>query len=199
MPALKDIPSFRNKLANSELANSPMWDMQADSIIPAQLFALRAKLKLNGVYGTRSLFKSIVESLEEAKKNGDIKDAPILNYREPKTFTITSTEMREGFERMGRPTPSAIMFGLETGLDPDELVMLTWSKVRAMSRAGRVKTYARSIVEAQTRHISCKYVFWKQNAKGVAQPLFGLELDVFDEYKMVWSELVKAYRDMNAN
>lgn len=195
MTMLKDVKSFKG-FTNSLLANSPLWNKPVDQIIPAQLVAFRERLKLEGHQDTVSLFKTIVDSLNQAKASGEITNAPILDFAKPKAVVMDLRRMREAFERMSRPTPSAILFALEVGLDPDELTVLTWERAKALAKAGRVKTYARSILEGQPRHISCKYVFWRQGPKGGAHALYGLELEVFEEFGMVWSELVQAYKDM---
>lgn len=199
MPALKEISSFKVSLADSQLAKSPLWNMQAHAIIPAQLSAFKARLGLEGFKGTSALFVKIVAALEQAKRSGEIENAPILRYSEPKPFVMTSRVLREGFERMTRPLPAAILFALETGLEPDELTALTWTKAKALVKTGKIKTYARLILESQPRHITSKCVFWKQDVKGTAQPLYELELEVFEQFKMVWSELQRAYSVMILN
>lgn len=199
MPALKDIKSFKFNLANSRLANSPLWNQAVESIHPAQLHAFRAKLKLEGHEGADSLFKKITDALIDAQRTGDIKGAPILRYSEPATHTITAQAVRMAFERMTRPMPAAILFGLETGLTPERLVTLTWPKAKLLVLSGKVKTYARQILEAQPRHLNSEYVFWQQRGRSSPQPLFGLEMDVFEEFGMVWSELQEAYRKMTLN
>lgn len=198
MTMLKDVKSFKG-FTNSALARSPLWNKPVDQIVPAQLVAFRERLKLDGHQGTVFLFKAIIDSLNQAKASGEIKDAPILDFAKPKAVVMDLRVMREAFERMSRPTPSAILFALETGLDPDELTVLTWERAKTLAKTGRVQTYARLILEAQPRHISCKYVFWRQGPKGGAHALYGLELEVFEEFKMVWSELAQAYKDMARN
>ena len=198
MSMLKDVTSFKG-LTNSLLASSPLWDKPVDQIIPAQLVAFRERLKLEGHQDTAPLFKAIVDSLNQAKASGEIKGAPILDFAKPKAAVMDLRVMRGAFERMSRPTPAAILFALEVGLDADELTVLTWERTKALVKAGRVKTYARSILEAQPRHISCKYVFWKQGPRGGAHALYGVELEVFEEFGMIWSELEAAYKDMTRN
>lgn len=199
MSTLKNIKSFKLDLANSRLASSPLWNQAVESIHPAQLHAFRARLKLEGYEGADSLFKKITDALTDAQRTGDIKGAPILRYSEPVVPTVTAQAIRMAFERMTRPTPAAILFALETGITPERLVTLTWPKAKLLVLSGQVKTYARQILEKQPRHLNCEYVFWKQSGKASPQPLFGLEMEVFEEFGMVWSELQEAYRKMIFN
>ena len=193
MPTLKDIKSFRLNLADSALAKSPLWNQRAAEIVPAQIYAFKARLKLEGNKDVSYLFRKIVRAIAEAKQAGDITDAPILAYSEPEA-TLTSPMFRERFERMSRPTPAAILFALETGIDAEALITLTWKDVKGL----KLKSYARLILEAQPVHIAGKYVVWRQNAKGKPEPLFGLEMEVFEHFRMVWSELESAYKVMIA-
>lgn len=199
MPALKDIGSFRINLANTALAKSPLWNMPAETIVPAQLAAFKARLKLEGFEKTDLLFRSIIEALGKAEKSGEIRNAPILNYSEPEVFVMTSRVLREGFESMTRPTPAAILFALEVGLEPEQVVTLTWEKARMLVNANKIKPYARRILDSQVRHITSGYVFWKTRKDNKAEPLFGLELEVFEAFGMIWSELRTAYEGMILN
>lgn len=191
MPALKDIKGF-SSFASTPLAQSVLWDRPAADIIPAQLVALRARLKLEGYDATDSLFRKVAAALDKVKQSGELAGAPILRYTEPKKAPMTSRDLRKGFEQMVRPMPAAILFALEVGIEADQVAVLTWTKLKTL----KLNPYAVQILEAQPRHIGSGYIFWKQANSGLPIPLFDIELEVFEKFNMVWGELEEAYRGM---
>lgn len=108
---------------------------------------------------------------------------------------FTVGQLRNGLEQLSRPRRAAILFGLDSGLALDKVVSLTWADSKKPELRWKMKSYARSILAGQPRHISFPYVFWSFE-KQKPFPLFGLEQDVFDAFGMTWSELCHSYKKM---
>ena len=106
--ALKDISSFKD-LASSVLASSPLWNLPARRIKPQQLASFKQRLKFEGYKDIDFLFHKIMLSLNQAKRSGELKYAPILTYTEPSHKVLTSTDLINGFDQMSRPSPAAIL------------------------------------------------------------------------------------------
>ena len=192
--ALKDISSFKD-LASSVLASSPLWNLPARRIKPQQLASFKQRLKFEGYKDIDFLFHKIMLSLNQAKRSGELKNAPILTYTEPSHKVLTSTDLINGFDQMSRPSPAAILFALEVGMSAEQVISLTWKHVGQAFQNGGLTATAREILVMQPRHIKSHYVFWRER-NGKPEPLFGLELEVFGCFDMVWAELKNSYRTL---
>jgi hypothetical protein len=104
---------------------------------------------------------------------------------------FTASDLRAGLEKLQRPLPAAILFSLQTGLLPHQVVTLTWSEARRL----RLDELSLHILQSQPVNIKSKYVFWHY-INNKALPLFGLEMELFDAFNMVWSELAESYANM---
>jgi hypothetical protein len=103
---------------------------------------------------------------------------------------LTTGILKRGLIGMVRPRPAAILFGLEAGLEAEQVITLAWQKVKPST----LTPYAIHILDSQPRHIRCQYVFWQNyNDGNKPLPLFGLNEEVFDAFGMVWGELAAAY------
>ena len=101
---------------------------------------------------------------------------------------LTTGMLRRGMERLQRPRPGAIMFGLEQGLDSERLVTLTWKKAKSLE----LTEYSRLILRLQPIHLHSRYVFWDEY-RGKPMPIFGFEQEVFDAFGRTWNELRVEY------
>lgn len=193
MPALKEIGNIASRLKDSPLSQSPLWNMPVEEIAPVQLFSFRSRLAIDGrLKEADEAIKIALDEVMNAATGGDIQLVEMLDYFEPHVSIITAGELRRGFMSMVRPRPAALLFGLEAKLSAQEVVTLTWDKVRTMRRSGLIPPYACRILDSQPVHIKCQYVFWR-SVNGRPVPLFGLEQEVFDVFGMVWGELASAY------
>ena len=90
----------------------------------------------------------------------------------------------KGFDQLGMASKDAILFAFEMDMSPEQVVTLTWKKVQQH----QLTPFAVELLTRQPRHITSGYVFWRpRNNK--PEPLFGLELEVFEAFDMIWSEL----------
>ncbi len=110
-----------------------------------------------------------------------------------KAKVFTAGQLRRGLELLDRPAAAAIMFGLETGADIDDVVTLKWPDVKLSSRT--MSKYGRHLVRLQPIRIGCQYVFWREG-KTQPMPLFDLSQSTLDVFGMMWHELVAAYDEM---
>jgi hypothetical protein len=111
----------------------------------------------------------------------------------PSLKLFTAGQLRRGLESLSRPAPAAIMFGLESGLDIDSVVTLTWSGAKKYKSC---VTYVGRVLDLQPIHIRSKYVFWRLESDGSPSLLFGINQEIFDAFGMVWGELDLAYKTM---
>ena len=103
-------------------------------------------------------------------------------------------KLYRGFDQLGMASKDAILFAFEMGMNPEQVITLTWKKVTQL----RLTPFAVEILGRQARHITSGYVFWRERNKR-PEPLFGLELEVFGAFDMIWSELVEMAADVSKN
>lgn len=188
MLALKDIEGIRPTLGNTPLSKSPIWTTPVDQIVPAQLTAYRTKMALAGQASeANAAIRFALRCVMTAAWQGKIGAVGMLRYSEPRDTTITAGMLKRGFATMQRPRPAAILFGLESGLEVEQVVSLTWDKAKRLT----LTPYAARILNSQPVHVRYPYVFWSEPAK--PRPLFGLSQEVFEVFGLVWAELVAAY------
>lgn len=101
-----------------------------------------------------------------------------------KNNRMTAGQLRLGLERMPRPCPAAVLFGLEMKMSAEQIVTLTWQAARKLKG---VTSYATHILKSQPVHIASSYVFW-QDVDGKPYPLFGFDGIVFDAFTLTWGE-----------
>jgi len=192
MLALKDIEGICPTLGNTPLSKSPIWNTPVDQIIPAQLTAYRTKMALAGQASeANAAIQFALRCVMIAARQGKIDMVGMLHYSEPRDTTITAGMLKRGFATMKRPRPAAILFGLESGLEIEQIISLTWEKAKRLT----LTPYAKRILDSQPIHIRCPYVFWSERA-GKPQPLFGLSQEVFEVLGVVWGELAIAYNQI---
>lgn len=105
-----------------------------------------------------------------------------------------ASDLTEGLEFLPVIRRQAVLFGLEQGMEEcDEVIALTHERAKTL----QLSPLARSLVDAQPRHIRIPYVFWDNFPGGLQCPLIGLEDDVKAAFGgMSWRDLVNAYKTM---
>lgn len=89
---------------------------------------------------------------------------------------ITVGEFCSRIEHLPLVKRQAVLFCLETGLTPKEVMALDWPRLKTR----QLTPFARHLACAQPRHIRLNYIFWQTICNGAAGPLFDLS-DSFDE------------------
>ena len=105
---------------------------------------------------------------------------------------LALVKLFKGFDQLGMASKDAIFFAFEMDMNPEQVITLTWKNLNQVGRP--LTKHAGEILGRQPRHITSQYVFWRERNKK-AEPLFGLELEVFGAFDMIWSEL----RDLAAD
>ncbi|MCX6654492.1 MAG: hypothetical protein NTY03_05145 [Candidatus Bathyarchaeota archaeon] len=101
---------------------------------------------------------------------------------------MTAGQLRQGFEKMPRPCPAAILFGLDTNMTVEQVMTLNWKEANRLRGQGKLSEFACHILDSQPIHIASNYVFWViMNKKPM--PLFGLDGLIFENFGLLWSEL----------
>lgn len=196
MLALKDISGIEQVLGSSPIAQTPLWNMPIDKILPAQLIAFRKQMSMEGQQDQAdAAIDYLLRQVSRNVTSREVAQIKMLEYTEPCDLTITSHAFVDGLEQFERPAPAAILFGLELGLRSDEVITLRWPDALMMMRRGELTERCRQILAKQPRHIASDYVFWVEGETR-PMPLFGLDQQVFDVYGLVWGQLQAAYRRM---
>jgi hypothetical protein len=196
MSALKNYEEAQVSLANTAIANSPMWSSPIENIVPEQVVSFRARLSLLGKQSEAdsaiAAMMGVVLSLHEA---GRLDKAPVLRYKAPNTDAPTVDWFVSRLRALRGSEPAAVLFALHQNLRISQVVCMSRSGLKALADAKSLDPYARLIASKQLAHIYTDYVFWRYSGH-VAMPLFGLESDLFDVFAMTWPELVTAYAGM---
>lgn len=192
MQALKDVGEITALLSNTPLSASPLWDKPLDELHPAQLHAFLTRLTLDG-HGeeARRIAEIVMAQIHAVSALTAVKSLPILSFAIPQA-RMTLGELREGLQTLTRPRPAAVLFGLETDLEIDRLITLTWDRANELRKSGTLSKMAHDVLRLTPRHLTTPYVFWQNFHDGVA-PLFGLSLELAELFDMEWPELRKAY------
>lgn len=196
MLTLREVQGIQLALDGSPVSKSPIWNMQIDQIIPAQLAAFRARLGLSGLKSEAdTTIQYILGQVKHAAKMGGLGRIKMLDYVRPNDEVLMSSELERGFREMVRPMPAAILFGLEAKLQPDEIVTLTWQKAHELRCQRKLTPFAVRILDSQPINIASSYIFWRYRSAKVL-PLFGLEQEVFDVFGKIWPELQAGYEGL---
>jgi hypothetical protein len=193
MQALKDVGELSSLLGNTPLSQSPIWNTPLDRAHPAQLHAFLARQNLDGrAEEGRSIVETVLGQVRATTARGELPEVPLLRFAIPQE-RMTLGELRVGLEKLWRPRPAAVLFGLETDLEVDSLISLKWDRANEMRQNGTLSKMASEILRLTPRHLGTPYVFW-QEVNGSVAPLFGLALELAEIFDMEWPELRQAYR-----
>ena len=197
MPTLAQLGSLPTILPDSLLSSSPLWKREVGSIQPLDL-ALFLRLHK----GTENYLRALreVEELKNVAMQAHIDDAissdalGLLDHATPRE-RLTLGDFSEWLEQASPARRRALLFCLETDLDPRSVIDLTWSELRGLN----LNWLAKELVRASVRHIRLPYVFWDALPNGAAAPLFGLQETALEVSQGLGiSVLRRLYRDMIA-
>ncbi|WP_297478448.1 hypothetical protein [Ferrovum sp.] len=104
---------------------------------------------------------------------------------------MTAAGLISEIQKMTQPRPAAIIFGLEMGWSLERVIFFTWGQAKDCQST--LTPLARQILSRQLRHISLQYVFWF-NSRGDCMPVYGLCWEIFEEFGLLWGELLLIYR-----
>lgn len=179
MTTISQIGQSSAQLKNSQLSNSKLWQKKTNDVYPLDLTLFIQKMKMKG------LKDEAIRAVEELQRltllallEGKIKDAPYLAYSGEKVrMTLGDFACILTFSNLSDERQKAILFALETGMKPEDVITITWSMVRRMP----LSKLASAIVESFPRNLHVNYVFWEKfEAFDMVGPMFGLSQDFQD-------------------
>lgn len=196
MPAFNAVGNIANSIGLSSLAHAKFWSQDVSRIDALQLHAFVTRM--SGV-GRRDEAETALEiALGEVMKavaRNEFDAPPMLAYFRPDRISLTAGELRIGLQQMDHSRAVAVLFALEVGIDNVEVARLTHRRLTELRADGRLTELALKCVASSPRHVRSAYVFWN-TVEGKTVPLFGLDLDVFDAFGVLWGELESGYQNL---
>lgn len=125
--------------------------------------------------------------------NGLTRDQAIATWKilKPPRHRVTSGEIKNFIQTFNASQRKAILFGLETRLSLEEIILLRWDRINTV----RLTSTASQILRSLPRHLFTNFVFWEYNAKEEAKPLVSL-LKTFNlNSAMTWLEVTAHHHD----
>lgn len=114
----------------------------------------------------------------------------------PVKFTsdvFLSSELCQWLDRLSLVRRKALLFALETEIDPRSIIDLSWQELYLLD----VSSLARDIAYSMPRHIRLNYVFWEQLPNGSAGPLFGFRESILECADGIgFDAMLNRYRNM---
>lgn len=188
---IKDIGRNSVQLQNSPLSNSKLWLKTTDNVFPTDLSVYLARSKQEGRYDSALLEIEELQRLTILELlKGRLNDAPYLSFTARKQVRLTYGDFATflHFSGLKNDRQMAILFALESGLKPEDVVTLTWQTYKKMPTT----PVMRAITDSFPRSLNVNYVFWERFEDfGMVGPMFGLSQDFADlfqdlQYKEVW-------------
>lgn len=194
MLKLSDIGQLNAKLQTPNLQNSKLWNKKLSDIKPIEIVIYQKQQEMQGAgLQAREQFEIIVAETIKAMLEGKVANAPFLSCMGQQA-TMTYGEFSDAlkFSNLTEARIAAIMFSLESGLPPEEVVTLTWG----LLSKGQFSEICHLIAHTRARHIKLNYVFWEQmEVFGIAGPLFALQDDFNTVFDGIPFEQVKEMYD----
>ena len=196
MSALKDIGNLSSISGVSSLSQSPIWHQSVDKIDQVQIHAfIRRMTDLGRRDEAETTVEIMMKEIMGAVARGEISPPKMLQYKRSAEVRLTLGEFRRGLTYADQPYAAAILFALEVAISPDEVSMLTWTRLQSMEQFNSISDLAKECTKACARSISTPYVFWKEQ-DGKAVGLFDLNAMIFEAFGMMWSELEEGYANI---
>lgn len=195
MLQIKDIGQNNVHLKNSKLSTTKLWLKTTNDVFPLDL---QIYLRQRQDEGQHDLALREIEELQRetilAMLKGNVSDAPFLSFTVKNNVRMTLGEFASilYFSELPANRQKAIMFSLETGMKPEDVITLTWALARKMP----LSEFAKSIMNDFPRSINVNYVFWERFEDfGMVGPMFGLSQDFANMFEgMSHREVFKLFQ-----
>lgn len=194
MPSIQDIGQSVVQLQNSEISKTKLWLKQTQNVKPLDLLIYhRTQRELGRADEARLEIEVLIGETVKAMIDGRVKDAPYIAYMgEQPTMTLGDFTDALYFSELSLQRRKAMLFALESGIKPEDVVALTWNMVNRM----KFSPLAKAVLESQPRHIRLNYVFWEEiDTYGMAGPLFGLSQNFQETFEGLRFNQVKTLFD----
>jgi len=191
---IKDFGRKSAHLKNSKLTNSKLWHKQTKDVLPLDLLIYLRQMKEQGEHQTA------LRDIEELQRltilamlEGQLNDAPYLSFAGEKlVMTLGEFACILHFANLSQMRKKALVFSLETGIKPEDVITLTRQAARRRSWTG----FQQAIIDSVPVNMNLNYVFWEEfEAYGMHAPLFGLSQDLQDLFNGAqWHEIHELYK-----
>lgn len=114
----------------------------------------------------------LIDLTTKAIARSELADAPYVRFSE-RGATLIPFDLFEGLERVSVPRRRAVLFALETDLNPGWVETMNWRSIRSVP----LTLLAAECARAMPRHIHLPNVFWEAEGT-LARPLMGLGLSM---------------------
>lgn len=179
MLQVKDIGQDNARLQNSQLKNYRLWNKPTSQVKSLDLLIYQKSMEIegNGNEAIRDI-EELQRATIMAMLDGRLNDAPYLSYMGQRIkMTMGDFTALLQYSDLSQIRKKAILFSLETGIKPEDVVIMTW-KIAAKTK---MTPFAKAIVESIPRNIHINYVFWEEmESFDMVAPLFGLSQNVQD-------------------
>lgn len=181
MLQVKDIGQNNAHLQNSKLKNYRLWNKPTSQVKPLDLLIYQKSMEIEGcgndaIRDIEELQRATIMEMLEGRLN----DAPYLSYMGQRIkMTMGDFTALLQYADLSPMRKKAILFSLESGIKPEDVVVMTW-KIYAKTN---LTPLAKAIVESVPRNIHINYVFWEDlDTFSMVTPLFGLSQNVQDMF-----------------
>lgn len=181
MLQVKDIGQDNAHLQNSQLKNYRLWNKPTSEVKSLDLLIYQKSMEIegNGNEAIRDI-EELQRATIMAMLDGRLNDAPYLSYMGQRIkMTMGDFTALLQYSDLSQIRKKAILFSLETGIKPEDVVIMTWKILSKTS----LTPLAKAIVESIPRNIHINYVFWEDmESFSMVTPLFGLSQNVQDMF-----------------
>lgn len=190
-----DLPGFDNSLAVSDLATDEFWKYQLNEMTPlrVEFFYHRARF-VDKFDEAKSLVRNLQAALLRTENQSFIKatDLVLLGHRVPDPI-FTIDDFVDGLNLMTEVRQNALLFALETGMDPDKVIGMRWNDQVNLPSTPCIRNILKT--QAELRHLKLPYVFWEREGK-TALPLVTLREDAEMAFCKSWPAIVVSFKEM---
>lgn len=192
---IKDLGLENAHLKNSKLQNYRLWNKPTSQVKPLDLIIYQKSMEIEGQE------QEAIRDIEELQRitilamlEGRLNNAPYLSYiGERIRMTMGDFTSMLQYADLTPVRKKAILFALETGIKPEDVVIMTWK----LASKTKMTPLAKAIIDSLPRNIHINYVFWEEmDAFSMTAPLFGLSQNVQDMFSgMLFREASKLFQE----
>lgn len=167
------VSELNNNWGEGPLSQSHLFNRHIESLRPLDINVfLRSHAGTTKHHEAQREIMHLIDLTRRAALVGELKEVPeFTNFDPIPRHRITIDELRLWLAETTLARRRAILFGLETQMPVQDIVGLTWKKLRTMQD---VPESAMELANSALRHYRLDYVFWEPLPNLAAAPLFGL-------------------------
>lgn len=192
---IKDLGLENAHLKNSQLKNYRLWNKLTSQVKPLDLIIYQKSMEIEGQE------QEAIRDIEELQRitilamlEGRLNNAPYLSYiGERIRMTMGDFTSLLQHADLTPVRKKAILFALETGIKPEDVVIMTWK----IASKTKMTPMAKAIIDSLPRNLHINYVFWEEmDTFSMTAPLFGLSQNVQDLFSgLTYREASKLFQE----